>query len=60
MTPYCTGLSSMTHHISSLVVHTGDGSSLSIVGKDTFLSGSFIVPDVSYVPELTMQLMLAS
>jgi hypothetical protein len=59
----------MTHHsahLSSLrpsshhcIVHTTDGSPLSIVGQGTLSFDSFHVPDVSLVPDLTMQLMSA-
>jgi hypothetical protein len=59
----------MTHHsahLSSLrpssrhcIVHTADGSPLSVAGQGTLSSDSFHVPDVSLVPDLTMQLMSA-
>jgi hypothetical protein len=39
--------------------HTADGSSLSVARHDTLSSNSFHVPDVSLVPDLTMQLMSA-
>jgi hypothetical protein len=38
-------------------VHTADGSPLSVAGQGTLCSNSFDVPDVSLVPDLTMQLM---
>ena len=41
----------------SSTVHTAEGSPLTIVSQGTLLSDSFSVPDVSYVPDLTMQLM---
>jgi len=59
MTPHCTFLSSMSPPSRSLTVHTADGSPLSVLGQGTLLSDSFDVPDVSYVPDLTMQLMSA-
>jgi hypothetical protein len=59
----------MTHHsahLSSLrpssrhcIVHTADGSPFSVDGQGTLSSDSFRVPDVSLVPDLTMQLMSA-
>jgi hypothetical protein len=59
----------MTHHsahLSSLrpssrhcIVHTADGSPLFVAGQGTLSSDSFYVPDVSLVPDLTMQLMSA-
>lgn len=57
MTPYCTYLSSMSPSSRSLIVHTSDGSPLPVVGRGTLSSDSFHVPDVSFVPNLTMQLM---
>jgi hypothetical protein len=57
----------MTHHsahLSSLhpsyfhcIVHTADGSPLSIAGQGTLSSNSFYVPHVSLVPDPTIQLM---
>jgi hypothetical protein len=52
-------------HLSSLrpsrycIVHTVDRSPLSVAGHGTLSSDSFHVPDVSLVPDLTMQLMSA-
>jgi hypothetical protein len=43
-----------SHHC---IVHTADGSPLSVAGQDTLSSDSFHVPDVSLVPDLTIQLM---
>ena len=60
MTPDCTCLSSIRSPPGSPTVHTADGSSLPVVGHGTLLSDSFHVPNVSYVPDLTMQLMSAS
>lgn len=52
---------SFFHTFSTWFSHcTADGSSLPVVGHDTLLSDSFHVSDVSYVPDLTMQLMSAS
>ena len=59
MTPDRTFLSSIQSPSQSLTVHTADGSSLSVAGEVTLLSTSFHVPNVSYVPNLTMQLMSA-
>jgi hypothetical protein len=42
----------------SRTVRIDDGSHLPVVGQDTLLSDSFSIPDVSYVPDLTMKLML--
>jgi hypothetical protein len=58
----------MTHHfvhLSSLrrchhlTIHITNGSSLSVAGQDTLCFDSFHVPDVSLIPDLTMQLMFA-
>jgi hypothetical protein len=57
MTPYHTYFSSMSPLSRSLTVRTADGSLLSIVGRGTLSSHSFHVPDVSFVSDLTMQLM---
>jgi hypothetical protein len=56
MTPYHTHLSSMSPS-HSFTVHTVDGSPISIVGQGTLSSDSFHVPYVSFVPDLTVQLM---
>jgi hypothetical protein len=45
--------------LSHCIVHTADGSSLSVAGQVTLSSDSFYVSDVSLVPDLTMQLMSA-
>jgi hypothetical protein len=57
----------MTHHYANLsslhpsyrhcIVHTADGSPLSVSRQGTLSYDSFYVPDVSFVPDLTMQLM---
>jgi hypothetical protein len=57
MTPYCTYLSSTSPSSRSLTVHTSEGSPLLVVGRGTLSSDSFHVPDVSFVPNLTVQLM---
>jgi hypothetical protein len=56
MTPHSTHLSSLrpSRHC---IVHTTDGSPLSVARQETLSSDSFYVPDVSLVPDLTMQLM---
>jgi hypothetical protein len=59
ITPHCAHLSSLRHSSRHYFVHTADGSSLSIARHDTLSSDSFHVPDVSLVPDLTMQLMSA-
>jgi hypothetical protein len=43
--------------LSHCTVHTVDGSPLSIAGQGTLCINSFDVPDISLVPNLTMQLM---
>jgi hypothetical protein len=59
MTPHSTRLSSLRPSSHHCIVHTADGSPLSVAGQDTLSSDSFHVPDVSLVPDLTMQLMSA-
>jgi hypothetical protein len=59
MTPYSAHLSSLRPSSRHCIVHTTDGSPLSVVGQITLSSDSFHVPDVSLVPDLTMQLMSA-
>jgi hypothetical protein len=59
MTPHSAHLSSMRPSYRHLTVQTVDGSPLSIVERGTLCSDSFYVPDVSLVPDLTMQLMFA-
>jgi hypothetical protein len=44
----------------TLTFSTSVGSPLSVAGRGTLLSNSFHVPDVSYVLDLTMQLMSTS
>jgi hypothetical protein len=56
MTPHSAHLSSLRPY-RHCTVHTIDGSPLSVVGHGTISSDSFHVPDVSLVPNLTMQLM---
>ena len=58
MTSDSTCLSSICSPSIPLTIQTADGSSLSVVGRGT-LSSSFHVPNVSYVPDLTMQLISA-
>jgi hypothetical protein len=52
MTPHSSLRPSSRH----CIVHTADGSPLSVAGYDTLSSDSFHVPDVSLVSDLTMQL----
>jgi hypothetical protein len=59
MTPNRTYLSSICSPSIPLTVQTADGSPLSVVGRGTLSSSSFHVPNVSYVPNLTMQLISA-
>jgi hypothetical protein len=60
MTPHFTHLSSMRPSYRYLTVQTTDGSPLSVAGQGALCFNSFYVPDVSLVPDLTMQLMSAS
>jgi hypothetical protein len=57
MTPHSAHLSSLRPSSLHCIVHTVDGSPLSVVGHGTLSSDSFHVPDVSLIPDLTMQLM---
>jgi hypothetical protein len=50
-------LSSMRPSYRHLTVQTADGSPLFIAVQGTLCSDSFYVPDVSFVPDLTIQLM---
>jgi hypothetical protein len=59
MTPHSAHLSSLRPSSHHCIVHTIDGSPLSVAGQGTLSSDSFHVPDVSLVPDLTMQLMSA-
>jgi hypothetical protein len=59
MTPHSAHLSSLRPYSRHCIVHTVDGSPLSIAGQGTLSSDSFHVPNVSLVPDLTMQLMSA-
>jgi hypothetical protein len=58
MTPDKSCLSSICHPLVPITVQTADGTPLSVVGHGT-LSSSCSVPFVSYVPNLTIQLMSA-
>jgi hypothetical protein len=59
MTPHFAHLSSLRPSSHHCIVHTVDGSPLSVAGQGTLSSDSFHVPDASLVPDLTMQLMYA-
>jgi hypothetical protein len=59
MTPHSAHLFTLRPSYCHCTVHTTDGSPLSITGQGTLYSDSFHVPDVSLVPDLTMQLMSA-
>jgi hypothetical protein len=54
MTPHFAHLSSLCPSYRHCIVHTTDGSPLSIAGQSTLSSDSFHVPDVSLVPDLTI------
>jgi hypothetical protein len=57
MTPHSARLSSLRHSSRHCIVHTADGSPLSLAGQGTLSFDSFHIPDVSLVLDLTMQLM---
>jgi hypothetical protein len=59
MTPHSAHLSALRPSYRHCTVHTADSSPLSIAGQGMLCSDSFHVPDVSLVPDLTMQLMSA-
>jgi hypothetical protein len=54
MTPHSVHLSSLWPSYRHCIVHTVDGSLLSVAGQDTLSSDSFHVPDVSLVPDMIM------
>jgi hypothetical protein len=58
MTPHSTHLSALRPY-RHCIVHTADGSPLSVAGQGTLCSDSFHIPGVSLVPDLTIQLMSA-
>jgi hypothetical protein len=59
MTPHSAHLFALRSSYHHCTVHIADGSPLSVAGQGTLCSNSFHVPDVSLVPDLTMQLMSA-
>jgi hypothetical protein len=59
MTTHSTHLSALRLSYRHCTVHTADGSPVSVARQGTLCSDSFHVPDVSLVPDLTMQLMTA-
>jgi hypothetical protein len=59
MAPHSTHLSSLHPPYRHCIVHTVDGSPLSVAGEGTLSSDSFHVSDVSLVLGLTMRLMSA-
>jgi hypothetical protein len=59
MTPHSAHLSSLRPSSRYCIVHTTDGSLLSVAGHGTLSCDSFHVPNVSLVPDLTMQPMSA-
>jgi hypothetical protein len=54
MTHHSAHLSSLRHSYRHCIVHTADGSPLSVAGQGTLFSDSFHVPDVFFVPDLIM------
>ena len=59
MTTHTTHLSSLSSSDSPILVRTADGTSLPIAGRGALSTFSFEIPNVSYVPQLTMQLLSA-
>jgi hypothetical protein len=59
MTPHPVHLSSMCSPYHHVTVQIADGLPLCIAGQGTLCSDSFYVPDISLVPNLTMQFMSA-
>jgi hypothetical protein len=59
MTPHSANLSALRPSYRHCIVHTADGSPLSVAGQGTLCSDSFHVPNVILIPDLTMKLMLA-
>jgi hypothetical protein len=59
MTPHSAHLSSLRPSSRHCIVHTVDGSPLSVAGRGALSSDSFHAPDVSLIPDLTKQLMSA-
>jgi hypothetical protein len=59
MTPHFAHLSSLRPSSRHCIVHTVDGSPLSVAGRGALSSDSFHAPDVSLIPDLTKQLMSA-
>jgi hypothetical protein len=59
MTPHYAHFSALHHSYRHCTVHSIDGSPLSVTRQGTFCSDSFRALDVSFVPDLTMQLMSA-
>jgi hypothetical protein len=57
VTPHSAHLSSLHPSYQYCNIPTTDVSPLFVAGQDTLSSNSFHVPDVSLVPDLTMQLM---
>jgi hypothetical protein len=59
MTTHSAHLSTLHPSYHHYPIHTTDGSPLSVAGQGTLCSDTFYIPDVSLVPDLTMQLMSA-
>jgi hypothetical protein len=56
MIPHSAYISSLRPSYYHCIIHTVDGSPLSVLGQGTLSSNSFHVPDVSLIPDLTVQL----
>jgi hypothetical protein len=59
MVPHSSHLSSLRPSYRQCIIHTTDGSPLSVTGQGTLSSDSFHVPNVSLIPDLIMHLMFA-
>jgi len=59
MTPHTTHLSSLSSSDSPILVRTANGTSLPVAERGVLSTFSFEVPNVSHVPQLTMQLLSA-
>jgi hypothetical protein len=60
MTHYSTSLFSLILSSTSLFVNTADGTSHPVLSHGTLHTSCFMVPSVSHVPDLNLQLMSAS
>jgi hypothetical protein len=57
MTPHYAHLSALHPSYCHCTIHIADGSPLAVAGQGTLCYDSFYIPDVSLIPDLTMQLM---